>query len=67
MKKIIILLLVACAVTIGYLFCKEQFQGTTLSKSENMILSITYLVTGITVFMMYRIKYLEKKNENGKS
>lgn len=65
MKKIIISVLIVCAVIVIYFFYKEQFQGATLSKNENMVLSITYIVIGITIFMMYRIRYREKKNESG--
>jgi hypothetical protein len=66
MKKIAQILLLLCILIVIYFFIKEQFRGINLSHRENMILSITYLVTGISVFILYRIKYLENKNQ-GKS
>ena len=63
MKKIIITLLALCMVTIIYFFVKEQFNGIVLSKNENTVLSITYLVTGIALIILFRLKHLEKKNQ----
>lgn len=63
MKKIIITLLALCMVTIIYFFVKEQFKGIVLSKNENILLSITYLVTGISLLILFRIQHLEKKNQ----
>lgn len=48
-----------------YFFIKEQFIGITLTHSENMILSFTYLANGILILIFARIKYLEKKNQQG--
>ncbi|HUZ57344.1 MAG TPA: hypothetical protein VMU83_01010 [Hanamia sp.] len=63
MKKIIVLILVLCMGIIIYLFIKEQFKGITLSYKENTTLSITYLITGISLLILFRINYLEKKKE----
>lgn len=62
MKKIITALLALCMVTIIYFFIKEQFIGIVLSKNENILLAVTYLVTGISLIILFRIKHLEKKN-----
>lgn len=61
MKKIIILFLLLCMVTIIYFFIKEQFKDITLSHKENTILSVTYLITGISLLILFRFNYLEKK------
>jgi len=63
MKKISMLLLVLSAVIIAWFFIKEQFNGIVLSGKENRILSITYLVTGISLFILYRMKRSENKNQ----
>ena len=63
MKKISMLLLVFSAVIIAWFFIKEQFNGIVLSGKENRILSITYLVTGISLFILYRMKRSENKNQ----
>lgn len=63
MKKIIITILALCMITIIYLFIKEQFKGVVLSQKENIFLSITYLVTGISLIILFRIKNSEKKNQ----
>ena len=49
--------------TVIYFFIKEQFRGITLTHTENMILSFTYLANGILILIFGRIKYLEKKNQ----
>ena len=46
-----------------WLFVKEQFKGVVLSKSENTLLSITYLVMGISIFIFARLNSLQKKKE----
>lgn len=63
MKKISVLLLVLSAVIIGYFFIKEQFNDLVLSRKENTILSITYLVTGISLLILYWIKRAENKKQ----
>lgn len=62
--KIIIMLLLALGIgIIIYFFIKEQFNGITLTHTQNMILSITYLANGILILSFARIKYLEKKSQ----
>lgn len=63
MKKISMLLLVLSAVIIAWFFIKEQLNGIVLSGKENRILSITYLVTGISIFILYWTKRSENKNQ----
>jgi hypothetical protein len=63
MKKISSLFLVVSIVIIIYFFIKEQFRGIVLSHGENILLSITYLVVGISLIILYRIKYLEDKSK----
>jgi hypothetical protein len=53
MKKISVLLLVVCGGIIIYLFIKEQFNGMVLSGKENMLLSITYLLVGVCLLILY--------------
>lgn len=55
-------MLLSCAVII-YFFIKEQFKGIVLSSSENMTLSISYLVFGLSMLIFGRINFLEKKEE----
>jgi hypothetical protein len=47
-----------------YFFVREQFKGIVLSQKENTLLSITYLVVGISLLILFRIKYHENKNKN---
>jgi hypothetical protein len=61
MKKILILILVICMGLIIYFFIKEQVKGIALSHRENIILSVTYLITGISILILGRIKFLENK------
>lgn len=55
-------MLLSCAVIV-YFFIKEQFRGVVLSSAENMTLSITYLVFGLSMLIFGRINFLEKKKE----
>ena len=55
-------MLLSCAVII-YFFIKEQFRGIVLSSAENMTLSISYLVFGLSMLIFGRINFLEKKKE----
>jgi len=63
MKKTAFIFLLISVVIIIYLFIKEQFRGIVLSNSENILLSITYLVVGISLFILFRLKHLENKKE----
>lgn len=62
MKKISVLLLVVCGGIIIYLFIKEQFNGMVLSGKENMLLSITYLLVGICLLILYLKRPRDKSN-----
>ena len=64
MKKISFIFLLLSMVVIIYLFVREQFNGIVLSQKENTLLSITYLVVGISLLILFRIKYHENKNNN---
>lgn len=61
-KTSVAFMLLSCAVII-YFFIKEQFRGIVLSSSENMTLSISYLVFGLSMLIFGRINFLEKKKE----
>ena len=60
MKKISFIFLLLSMVVITYLFVREQFSGIVLSQKENTLLSITYLVVGISLLILFRIKYRGK-------
>ncbi len=55
--------MVLCMGTIMYLFIKEQFKGIILSPKENTILSITYLLTGVSLLILLTFRHHEKKKE----
>ena len=46
---------------ITYFFIKEQVKGIVLSDRENMILSVTYIITGVSILIFGRVKFLENK------
>lgn len=62
MKKISFIFLLLSMAIIIYLFIREQFNGIVLSQKENTLLSITYLIVGISLLILFRMKYLENKN-----
>ena len=49
--------------TTAYFFVIEQFNGVVLTKNENTILSVSYLITGISLVILARQRFFEKKNE----
>ncbi|MEO8415065.1 MAG: hypothetical protein ABI472_15465 [Ginsengibacter sp.] len=63
MKKISSVFLVLSLGTTAYFFIKEQIKGVALSPNENILLSISYLITGISVLILVRIKFLENRNQ----
>jgi amino acid transporter len=63
MKKISFIFLLLSIGIIIYLFIKEQFRGIALSQKENLLLSITYLIVGISLIILFRIKHFEDKNK----
>jgi amino acid transporter len=65
MKKFSFIFLLLSIGIIIYFFIKEQFRGIALSQKENLLLSITYLIVGISLIILFRIKHFEnKKKEN---
>ncbi|MDQ6902734.1 MAG: hypothetical protein M3139_06965 [Bacteroidota bacterium] len=63
MKILGVILLILSVGTTMYFFVIEQFKGVVLTKSENTILSVSYLITGVSIIILAGIKFLEKKNE----
>jgi hypothetical protein len=63
MKKFAFIILLLCMVTIIHFFIREQFNKIVLSHNENLVLSITYLITGISLLILFILKNRENKNE----
>lgn len=63
MKKFAFVILLLCMVTIIHFFIREQFNKIVLSHNENLVLSITYLITGISLLILFILKNRENKNE----
>jgi len=63
MKRVSFIFLLISVIIILYFFIQEQLRGITLSSTENIILSITYLVVGISLLILFRLKHLENKQE----
>jgi hypothetical protein len=63
MKKLLIFILVVSMGAIAYFFIREQFEGAILSHEENTFLSVLYLVVGIAILVLARIKYAEDRNK----
>ena len=61
MKRIIIFILVLSMGLIIYFFIKEQFNGIVLTNKENILLSVLYLIVGISVLILARINFLKNK------
>lgn len=64
MKKITLFLLALSAGTIIYFFIKEQFTGVVLSHIENMILSVTYFVVGLSVLILFKQNNSRNQQQN---
>lgn len=64
MKKIAFIALLLSIVTIIYFFIKEQFNKIVLSRNENLVLSITYLIVGISLLTLFWVKNRENKKED---
>jgi hypothetical protein len=41
----------------------EQFNGVVLTHAENLVLSITYLLVGISLLILFRLKNKENKEQ----
>ena len=63
MKNILIVVLLASMAFIVYFFVEEQFKGVVLTQNENIFLSGLYLIVGLSVLGLIRIKSSEKKKE----
>lgn len=63
MKNILLVTLLLSMGFIIYFFIEEQFKGVVLSQRENIFLSVLYLIVGISVFLLIRIKSSEKKKQ----
>ena len=66
MKRVSFIFLIISIIIIAYFFIQEQLRGITLSSTENIILSITYLVVGISLLILFRLKHLENKQEENR-
>ena len=65
MKRVLFILLLICFITIVYFFIKEQFNKVVLTSRENLVLSITYLLVGIILLVLFIIKNRENKKRSG--
>ncbi|MGN6250071.1 MAG: hypothetical protein ACTHNG_17085 [Ginsengibacter sp.] len=61
MKKIAFAVLFLSIATIIYFFIGEQFNGVVLSHTQNLVLSITYLLVGISLLILFTLKNKENK------
>ena len=61
MKKAIIIILFICLGIIIYFFIKEQIKNIVLSRNENVLLSVDYLITGICIFILARLNFISNK------
>ena len=65
MKRLLFILLLICFITIVYFFIKEQFNKVVLTSGENLVLSITYLLVGIILLILFIVKNKENKKRSG--
>lgn len=65
MKRLLFILLLICFITIVYFFIKEQFNKVVLTSGENLVLSITYLLVGIVLLILFIVKNRENRKEAG--
>ena len=65
MKRLLFILLLICFITIVYFFIKEQFNKVVLTSGENLVLSITYLLVGIILLILFIVKNRENKKRSG--
>jgi hypothetical protein len=63
MKKFLFFLLFICFITIVYFFIKEQFNKVVLTRNENLALSVTYLLVGLILLILFIIKNKENKKK----
>lgn len=65
MKRLLFILLLICFITIVYFFIKEQFNKVVLTSGENLVLSITYLLVGIVLLILFIVKNRENRKRSG--
>ena len=65
MKRLLFILLLICFITIVYFFIKEQFNKVVLTSGENLVLSITYLLVGIILLVLFIVKNRENRKRSG--
>lgn len=58
-------MLLICFITIAYFFIKEQFNKVVLTSGENLVLSITYLLVGIILLILFIVKNREDRKRSG--
>lgn len=63
MKKFLFFLLLICFITIVYFFIKEQFNKVVLTRNENLALSVTYLLVGIILLILFISRNKENKKK----
>jgi hypothetical protein len=63
MKKLLFFSLVICFITIVYFFIREQFNKVVLTHNENLALSVTYLLVGIILLILFITKNKEDKKK----
>jgi len=63
MKKFLFFSLVICFITIVYFFIREQFNKVVLTHNENLALSVTYLLVGIILLILFITKNKEDKKK----
>jgi len=63
MRNILLAALLLSMGFIIYFFVEEQIKGVVLSERENIFLSVLYLIVGVSVFLLIRIKTAEKKKQ----
>jgi len=61
MKNVLIIILLASMACIVYFFVEEQFKGVVLTQKENILLSVLYIVVGLSVLLLIKIRSSEKK------
>ncbi|RNI35758.1 hypothetical protein EFY79_12425 [Hanamia caeni] len=65
MRRLLFVLLLICFITIAYFFIKEQFNKVVLTSGENLVLSITYLLVGIILLILFIVKNREDRKRSG--
>lgn len=65
MKRLLFISLLICFIMIVYFFIKEQFNKVVLTSGENLVLSITYLLVGIILLVLFIVKNRENKKRSG--